>query len=429
MKKSCCCTKTSWPTRFFLVLLRLAIGWHLFIEGATKLETWSVGPSISNKPFSSRGYLQQSQGPLGPLFRNMAGDPDATLLTLLDTSSQAIPPALEKQWQDYVNRYSAHYQLDNAQRQQADILLKQHLQMLQTWFKDGKKEVTRDYPFATTTPTISTASRINAYQSKHQELRGYIDQWNVLFSKDVTKPRVSALRTEVAKLRTELQQDLDDQQKKLGQDLDKLLTKEQQGLDYRNNWTELDKAGRTQGNSKFHHVLSEIFQAARNVNSGNAPEYIWSSRNEYPLSVVDEYILKNDEFGKTVNSICKRELSLPLRVEDTRLLDWADRSVAWGLTLAGLGLLLGCFTRLSSLVGAGLLMLFYVSLPPLPDLPENPLAEGKYLFVNKNLIEALALLVLATTSSGRWFGIDALLSCIWPFKYLWPGEKPEVRSP
>lgn len=427
MKKTCCPTKTSWPTRFFLVLLRLAIGWHLFIEGATKLETWSVGPSISNKPFSSRGYLQQSQGPLGPTFRKIAGDPDATLLTLLDTSNQALPPALENQWQDYVNRYAAHYQFDNAQRQQADTVLKQHLQSLQTWFKDGKKEVTRDYSFATASLTLSTASRINVYQSKLQELRGYIDQWNILFSKDVTKSRVSALRSEVSKLRTELQQDLDDQQKKLGQDLDKLLTKEQQRLDYRNNWAELDRAGRTQGNSKFHHVVSELHQAARNVNSSNAPEYIWSSRNEYPLSVVDEYILKNEEFGKTVNSICKRELPLPLRVEDTRLLDWADRSVAWGLTLAGLGLLLGCFTRLSSLVGAGLLLLFYISLPPLPDLPENPLAEGKYLFVNKNLIEALALLVLATTASGRWFGIDALLSCIWPFKYLWPREKPEVK--
>ncbi|MBL8823878.1 MAG: hypothetical protein JNJ77_14930 [Planctomycetia bacterium] len=426
MKKSCCCTKTSWPTRFFLVLLRLAIGWHLFIEGATKLETWSVGPSISNKPFSSRGYLQQSQGPLGPLFRNMAGDPDATLLTLLDTSSQAIPPALEKQWQDYVNRYSAHYQLDNAQRQQADILLKQHLQMLQTWFKDGKKEVTRDYPFATTIPTLSTATRISTYRNKHQELRGYIDQWNVLFSKDVTKSRVSALRSEVSKLRTELQQDLDELQKKLGQELDKLLTKEQEAIDFEKYMGRLISASNSEGNSSDHQALAELKQAAREVKNSTFTVN-WDTFNTYPESVISAF-LQDPDYRKLANRIGKREMAPPLRVEDTRLLDWADRSVAWGLTLAGLGLLLGCFTRLSSLVGAGLLMLFYVSLPPLPDLPENPLAEGKYLFVNKNLIEALALLVLATTASGRWFGIDALLSCIWPFKYFWPGEKPEASS-
>ena len=39
----------------------------------------------------------------------------------------------------------------------------------------------------------------------------------------------------------------------------------------------------------------------------------------------------------------------------------------------------------------------------------TPPQEGNYLFVNKNLIEMLALLVLATTRSGRWFGLDALI--------------------
>lgn len=425
MKKPCCSTKISWPTRFFLVLLRLAIGWHLFIEGATKLETWSVGPTLTNKPFSSRGYLQQSQGPLGPLFRKMAGDPDTTLLTLLDTSQQPLPPALKNQWQDYVNRYADHYQLTQEQRQKADALLQQHLQSLETWFKAGNKEVTRDYSFATTTPTISNASRISSYRNKHQELRGYIDQWNVLFSKDVTKSRVSALRSEVTKLRTELQHDLDELQKKLGQELDKLLTKEQEAIDFSQYMNRLIRISRTEGNSPDHQALAELIQAARGVKNP-AIQVSWEAINTNPESIINN-CLQDPEYRKLANRIGKREMAPPLRMEDTRLLDWADRSVAWGLTLAGSGLLLGCFTRLSSLVGAILLLLFYISLPPLPDLPENPLAEGKYLFVNKNLIEALALLVLATTASGRWFGIDALLSCIWPFKYLWPRERPEVK--
>jgi hypothetical protein len=44
------------------------------------------------------------------------------------------------------------------------------------------------------------------------------------------------------------------------------------------------------------------------------------------------------------------------------------------------------------------------------------MTEGKYLFVNKNLIEAIALLALATLRSGYWFGVDALLRSIWPFR-------------
>jgi hypothetical protein len=37
------------------------------------------------------------------------------------------------------------------------------------------------------------------------------------------------------------------------------------------------------------------------------------------------------------------------------------------------------------------------------------LAEGHYLFVNKNLIEFLACLVIASTPNGLWVGLDALL--------------------
>ena len=54
--------------------------------------------------------------------------------------------------------------------------------------------------------------------------------------------------------------------------------------------------------------------------------------------------------------------------------------------------------------GALLLLSFYLSMPPFPWLPENLRAEGHYLFVNKNLIEMLALLALATVPSGRWVG-------------------------
>ena len=45
----------------------------------------------------------------------------------------------------------------------------------------------------------------------------------------------------------------------------------------------------------------------------------------------------------------------------------------------------------------------------MPGWPESPRAEGHYLWINKNVIEMLALLTLATTRSGRWVGLDGLL--------------------
>ena len=54
-----------------------------------------------------------------------------------------------------------------------------------------------------------------------------------------------------------------------------------------------------------------------------------------------------------------------------------------------------------------LLALFYLSAIPFSGLPE-PRAEGTYLIVNKNLIEAVAVGVLMTFQTGRIAGLDML---------------------
>src|SRR5262249_36304451 len=96
------------------------------------------------------------------------------------------------------------------------------------------------------------------------------------------------------------------------------------------------------------------------------------------------------------------------------LLQWADFLVAWGLTLIGACLLLGLFSRTACIAGALMVLSFYLAMPPWPGLLDNPKAEGHYLIINKNLIEMLALLTLATTASGKWAGLDGL------FRYLNP---------
>src|SRR5262249_10313484 len=89
-------------------------------------------------------------------------------------------------------------------------------------------------------------------------------------------------------------------------------------------------------------------------------------------------------------------------------LDWIDFSVRWGLTIVGACLLAGLCTRTACLGGAVFLLMFFLAMPPFPGVPDNPRAEGHYLYINKNTIEMLALLALATTRSGKWFGLDGL---------------------
>ncbi len=99
------------------------------------------------------------------------------------------------------------------------------------------------------------------------------------------------------------------------------------------------------------------------------------------------------------------------------VLVWTDRVVTYGLFVVGACLLLGLFTRLNCLAGALFLVMLYLAIPPFPWSPENLRTEGHYLFVNKNLIMAVALLALGTTRSGRWFGLDGLLQFLNPWSY------------
>ena len=97
-------------------------------------------------------------------------------------------------------------------------------------------------------------------------------------------------------------------------------------------------------------------------------------------------------------------------VEDPSLLATADICTKWGLVVMGLGLMLGLFTRLSAFGGFALLMMFYLASPALVSdgfLVQS--AEGTELYVNKTLIEALALSLILAFPTGQIAGLDILV--------------------
>ena len=82
-----------------------------------------------------------------------------------------------------------------------------------------------------------------------------------------------------------------------------------------------------------------------------------------------------------------------------------DTMIAGGLVLIGLSLMLGLFTRVGCAAALLMLAMFYVSAIPMSGLPE-PRAEGVYLIVNKNLIEAAGVFVLLLFPTGQFAGLD-----------------------
>ncbi|RJQ32765.1 DoxX family protein [Candidatus Parcubacteria bacterium] len=76
----------------------------------------------------------------------------------------------------------------------------------------------------------------------------------------------------------------------------------------------------------------------------------------------------------------------------------------WGLTLLGVSLILGIFVRLSSILGALLMILYYLPILQFPY--PNP---NSYI-VDQHVIYALVLLFFAAVRAGRIGGLEGISS-------------------
>lgn len=79
------------------------------------------------------------------------------------------------------------------------------------------------------------------------------------------------------------------------------------------------------------------------------------------------------------------------------------------LLIVGVSLLIGFKTKWASIIGMGLLALYYLAHPAFPGLPQGP-SEGSYWIVNKNLIEIAALWVIMLFPTSWAFGLENILS-------------------
>jgi uncharacterized membrane protein YphA (DoxX/SURF4 family) len=346
-------------TAAFLVLLRVAIGWHFFWEGMHKWLEFRVGSTESvlgkKEPFSSAGYFREAPGPLAKYLRGYVGDPDAQALGRLEVQpipagedpvtyppKKRVPPLLAVEWSDYVERFIKHYNLNEQQQTEARTKLDQAEAGVVAWLTkadvdDKTKAVPKSFQSAAWDARQTMPQRLNEYKAKLADVRDTQDHKLWLMGQDVEGKRLSQAKAELARLRTSILADLDEENtKKLEQALDGILTPEQK-------------------------------------------------KNALPLP------------------------SAP----PSQALTWINNLTMYGLVLLGMCMMVGLWTRAACLFSAGFLFLTYLCAPPFPWLPVPPNSEGYYFFVNKNVVEMLALLALGTSNSGRWFGVDALLHEVW----------------
>ena len=72
----------------------------------------------------------------------------------------------------------------------------------------------------------------------------------------------------------------------------------------------------------------------------------------------------------------------------------------WGLTLLGISLILGIFVRLSSVLGAVLMFLYYFPVLSFPYIQPHSF------IVDEHIIYAVVLLFLASIRAGRIWGLE-----------------------
>ena len=93
------------------------------------------------------------------------------------------------------------------------------------------------------------------------------------------------------------------------------------------------------------------------------------------------------------------------------LLQAVDILNIWGLILIGLGLMLGVLARYAAVGGIALLSLYYLANPPFIS-STGAFLEGHYIWIDKNLIELIALVVLFVLPTSYFFGLDMFLKAI-----------------
>lgn len=452
----------------FLILLRFAIGWHFFMEGVQKVQSVRLGETTTNRPFSSAAYFREAPGPGGTWARSFVGDPDdeaVALLTLAPTEDdpsvvphKSMPPALREHWQKLLADYARAYALNEEQKQQAQVKLDQAGDDVVLWLTarapdETTPEQTRKFATGEVKRQVPTAELIADYKTRLAELRETKEKKLWLFGKDVEKAALREKKAEVVSRRASLMAGVDRHTAAFIRSLNLIVAEpvlvSLERLDNELVTAEAllkkdDKsdAKRTKALQSLVKELKDTQEAAKDLSPVTAdkasaqapidPKALGASLEARAEAVTEQadkvaQTAKGDAdlatlanaVGDDAKGLRDSTGQLPnvgatsLAPKGGRAMEWLDWLTRWGLTVVGLCLMVGLLSRTNAWLAAGFLFMTYLAVPPWPWLPSVGPSEGNYLFVNKNLIEMLALCVLGVTASGRWFGVDAIIHWIW----------------
>lgn len=314
-----------WQPRVFLLLaLRLAIGWHFLFEGLHKIHSHMVGPTDSNRPFTSEPYFAAAEGPLGEYMRKRyLGDVDGQIAARVTPKDGVSPAAFAKL----------------SQAEQA---------------AHCPEPVAKELGEAIPDPAKAEKAKADyarwVYGVDRRDAKVKFVSGDVPLGVPARLEIIAVLRKQV----------------------DELAARDAAGL-----------------GAGYGYEMKRVQAAKADLRAAQS-----------------DLVADADKFVGALKSGAGTDAATAAPAKPIEML---DTITMWTITAVGACLLFGLLTPAACLVGAGFLLMTYLSHPTVPWLPLPPGTEGNPLFVNKNIIELLALLVIAAHPTGRWLGLDALL--------------------
>ncbi len=415
------------------VVLRLSIGWQLLYEGL-----WKYDSLDSAAPWTAEGYLKAAQGPFRDRFRAMTGDPDD--LSWLDHEQ------MTQRWANWRERFSAHYQLDAEQQKELAKLIDApagptvaSLAALPATVDparfpvDSSKKPVISYD-AAKKQLVVPGQLLPAEVAALKSLVNVLDLGEKSFGvrgEDGEPARVSDTLVQPDPVDLSFYKAIVDLEKRANaltysQRLTSLLKADPDRVGVE--WRSTPKPELVMGTAT---VDSE---ADHNVRYGEIQVYkdlIQEYETALAKAQVDYQLDHAERIGKKLASK-RTEVVGPVKALDAQLQESAKKllkpnqyalgaippentparrasdQAMWALLIFGTLLMIGLATRPAAIGAAVLLMSFYLVVPPWPGVIQPPGPEHS-LFINKNTIEAVALLAIAALPTGSWFGLDGII--------------------
>jgi uncharacterized membrane protein YphA (DoxX/SURF4 family) len=420
---------------FFLVILRLAVGWQMFYEGLWKYER--VGTA---EQWSAAGYLKNAQGPLRDQYRNLVDDPDD--LNWLDYKH------VGDRWDEWKKNFTEHYGLDDKQKAELEVLV-EGPDEIPSGSRTAMKQLPKDKLIGGSLERDKTIfTRKNSRGQYMLIVSGKQHLTPADYSRltrdakkreDRYREQAKTAATDAAKAAAAKQADLikafrrtlDDVYKRqsklafrerlkvlLQQDPERvsLVRDDQKGtVDYKRQGKigeykkRLERYNDVAAEVKTDYQRDHLQKEWQRIRELHAEMVGPVQQLEKDLQIAARKILTEEQYNNG-----RVAISPPGRI------DQINKITMWSLMVIGMLLIVGFFSRLSAFAGGLLILSFYLAQVPLPGIPQ-PGPEHS-LIVNKNLIEVLALFALAFIPTGKYFGVDAM------FIGLFGGWQPDPKK-